>query len=300
MTSVGGERDRIALIALFVGAAAISFAPIFVRASELEPTATAFYRFLFAIPLLWLWFGAEQRGTSAPRQIRPTGLRQRAPLFLAGLFFAGDMGFWHWSITYTSVANATLLANTAPVFVVIGGWLLFRRRVRRLFLAGMVLAMGGTVVLMGSSASAGDDHLLGDLLGVITGAFYAAYLMTVERLRARYSTATIMAHAVPVSAVVMLISSLAFGEPLAAVTLAGWAVLLGVAVISQVFGQSLIAFGLARLPVAFASVSLLIQPMIATGLAWMLLGEAVGAVQGLGAVAVLAGIVIARRASQIE
>ena len=225
-------------------------------------------------------------------------MRERAPLFLAGLFFAGDMGFWHWSIAYTSVANATLLANTAPVFVVIGGWLLFRRRVRPGFLAGLALAMGGTVVLMRTSVSAGDDHLLGDLLGVITGAFYAAYLMTVERLRARYSTATIMAHAVPASALVMLIASLAFGETMAAVMLAGWAVLLGVAVVSQVLGQSLIAFGLARLPVAFASVSLLVQPLFAAGLAWMLLGEAVGPIQGVGVLAVLVGIAIARRASQ--
>ncbi len=160
------------------------------------------------------------------------------------------------------------------------------------------MAMAGAAVLMRTSAASGETRLLGDLLGVITGVFYAAYLMTVERLRARYSTATIMAHAVPVSAAVMLVASLAFGEAMAATTLAGWAVLLGVAVIPQVLGQSLIAFGLARLPVAFASVSLLVQPVIAACLAWVLLSEAIGPVQGLGAAAVLAGIAIAHRAGR--
>lgn len=297
MSGTRGERDRVALIALLIGASAIAFAPIFVRISELEPTATAFYRFLFAVPFLWLWLGVERHGDAAATS-RPTTFRERAPLFLAGLFFAGDMGFWHWSIVYTSVANATLLANTAPVFVVVAGWLLFGQRTRPLFLFGMALAMTGTAVLMRTSAASGATHLFGDLLGVIAGAFYAAYLMTVERLRARYSTATIMAHAVPVSASIMLVFSLAFSEGMIAVTLAGWATLLGVALVSQVLGQSLIAFGLARLPVAFASVSLLIQPVIAAALAWALLSEAIGRVQGLGAVAVLAGIAIARRAGR--
>lgn len=288
--------DRSALAALLAGAAAIAFAPIFVRASELEPTATAFYRFLFALPFLWLWRGAERRRETPPS--RPLGLRDRAPLVLAGLFFTCDMGFWHWSIAYTSVANATLLANTAPVFVVLGGWLLFGRRVSALFLAGMALAMGGAALLMQASAASGPGSLLGDLFGVVTGVFYAAYLMTVERLRARCSTATVMAHAVPASAVAALAASLALGESLTASSLAGWAVLVGLAVVSQVLGQSLIAFGLARLPVAFASVSLLAQPLLAAALAWLLLGEEVSLVQGLGGLAVLAGIAVSRRGSR--
>lgn len=294
MRPAGG--DRAALAALLAGAAAIAFAPIFVRASELEPTATAFYRFLFALPFLWLWRGAERRREAPPS--RPLGLRGRAALVLAGLFFACDMGFWHWSIAYTSVANATLLANTAPVFVVLGGWLLFRRRVSALFLAGMALAVGGTALLMRASADSGPASLLGDLFGVVTGVFYAAYLMTVERLRARCSTATVMAHAVPASAVAALAASLAFGESLTASSLAGWGVLAGLAVVSQVLGQSLIAYGLARLPVAFASVSLLVQPLLAAALAWLLLDEAVSPAQGLGGLAVLAGIAVSRRGSR--
>ena len=82
--------DRLALIGLFAGACAISFAPIFVRASALDPTATAFYRFLFAIPFIWLWLGLEGRRDTVTHR-RPAGLKDRARLMLAGLFFAGDM-----------------------------------------------------------------------------------------------------------------------------------------------------------------------------------------------------------------
>ena len=293
------QADRIALAALFAGAVAIAFGPIFVRVSELQPTATAFYRFAFAVPVLWVWLGASRRrdgrrGRSVRRPSRPADY---AKLGLAGLFFAADMGFWHWSIAYTSVANATLLANTAPVFVVLGGWLIFGRRFGPVFLLGMAMAMAGTAVLMQTSLSLDARHLTGDIFGVVTGVFYGSYLLTVERLRAEFSTATIMSHAIPVSAVAILVVSVITGESLIAITLHGWAVLIGLALVSQVCGQSLIAYGLAQLPVAFASVILLIQPVLSALFAWALLDERVSARQGAGAIVVLAGIWVARRGS---
>ncbi len=301
----GGHRnpaaiaDRRALAALFAGACGIAFAPIFVRLSELPPTATAFQRFALAVPVLWAWLAisdALDKRNGRPRRRRPAVPADYAILALAGLFFAGDMGFWHWSITYTSVANATLLANTAPVFVVLGGWIIFGQRVRPLFLIGMATAMAGTVVLMHTSIALGERNMLGDALGIVTGVFYAAYLMTIERLRAAYDTMTIMAFAIPVSALAMLGVSVAAGEPLLPPSATGWTVLIALALVSQVFGQGLIAYGLAHLPVAFASVSLLVQPVMATFWAWLLLAEPLGPTQALGAVVVLAGIYIARRA----
>ena len=297
---VAASADKRALAALFAGACGIAFAPIFVRLSELAPTATAFNRFALAVPVLWVWLAIGDtvgRSDNRPKRRHPTSAADYAILALAGLFFAGDMGFWHWSITYTSVANATLLANTAPVFVVLGGWLLFGTRVRPLFLIGMATAMAGTAVLMQTSAGLGGRHLLGDALGVVTGLFYGAYLLTIQRLRASYDTMTIMAYAIPVSAVAMLGVSILNGETLLAVTTTGWMVVVGVALVSQVFGQSLIAYGLAQLPVAFASVSLLVQPVMAALWAWVLLAEPLGPIQALGAAVVLSGIWIARRGS---
>jgi drug/metabolite transporter (DMT)-like permease len=298
--TVAASADKRAFVALFAGACGIAFAPIFVRLSELAPTATAFNRFALAVPVLWVWLAISDtvgRSDNRPKRRRPSSATDYAILALAGLFFAGDMGFWHWSITYTSVANATLLANTAPVFVVLGGWLLFGTRVRPMFLIGMATAMAGTVVLMQTSAGLSERHLLGDAFGIVTGMFYGAYFLTIQRLRASYDTMTIMAYAIPVSAVAMLGVSILNGETLLATTSTGWMVVVGVALVSQVFGQSLIAYGLAQLPVAFASVSLLVQPVMAALWAWLLLAEPLGPIQALGAAVVLAGIWIARRGS---
>jgi drug/metabolite transporter (DMT)-like permease len=295
----GTDRTaRVALALLLSGAIGIAFAPIFVRLSELGPSATAFYRLLFALPALWIWQRFEARGDRLPR--RPSGWADHLGLAAAGLFFAGDLAFWHWSIQFTSVANATLLANFAPVFVTLYGYLLFRERFSRTFLTGMALALVGACVLMGQSFSLSFTHLVGDALGMITAIFYAAYIVSVGRLRARFSTATIMTWSGFITCAALLPVAVISGESLVASSIYGWAVLLGLALISHAGGQSLIASALAHLPAAFSSVTLLLQPAVAALLAWIILGEALGSWQATGAVVILAGIYLARRGSTMN
>jgi drug/metabolite transporter (DMT)-like permease len=295
--STGGrpERaaDRGAVVALLAGALAIAFAPIFVRLSEIGPGATAFHRLFLALPALWLWMRLE--GRDAAR--RPPTRADRLGLVVAGLCFACDLALWHWSIRITSVANATLLANFAPIFVTLGGFLLFGERVSRTFLAGMGLAIGGAVVLMGENLTFRPDRVTGDALGLLTAVFYAGYILAVGRLRARLSTATIMAWSGLVTTAALLAVALLSGESVVAPSLYGWAVLAALALVSHVGGQSLIAYALAHLPAAFSSVGLLLQPAAAAVLAWVLLAEPLGAWQAAGGAVVLCGILVARRGS---
>lgn len=293
-----GIGDRWALASLLAGAAGIAFAPIFVRLSELPPTATAFHRLFLALPALWLWKLLEDRraaGREPPEARRREG--NGMLLVAAGLFFAGDLALWHWSIRFTSVANATLLANFAPIFVTLAGYLLFSERFSRQFLFGMALAIAGAAILMGESLAFGAEHVLGDALGLTTAMFYAGYILSVAKLRARLSTATIMAWSGLVTCAALLTVTLLLRETLLPVTPEGWAVLLGLALLSHAGGQSLIAFALARLPAALSSVSLLLQPAIAAVLAWAILAEPLGAWQISGALVILGGIYLARRGS---
>ena len=291
------RTERIAILALFIGAITIAFAPILVRLSDVGPSATGFHRFLLAIPLYWAIAATLPRPALAEGSERPGTVRDFVLIAMAGVYLAADVAVWHYSIQMTTVANSTLLANVAPVFVVLGGWLLFRTRVTGTYLIGLAAAMTGVFILSRASLSLSQDHFIGDLLGILTAVFYAAYQMSVERLRKRFSTVTIMKYAIPVSALVMLPVALASGEDLLPVTLAGWGFLIALAAGPQVFGQGLIAWALAHLPVAFASVSLLVQPVTAALVAWALFGEHIGLQQGIGAVIVLGGIMLARRGS---
>ena len=281
-----------ALFALIAGAACIALSPIWVRVADVGPTTSAFWRVCLAVPLLWiLFFSLKTNETTSFRA-------QRVPLLLAGIAFAGDLAFWHWSIQYTSVANSTLLANLASIFVTLAAWLLWRQRPSGLFLAGLVMALLGVVLLVQASLAFSATALLGDGLGVITAVFYAWYLLSVKGLRDRGAgTLQLMAATTTITAVILLPVALASGEALLPGSASGWLKLLGLAWISHAAGQGLIAHALAHLPAAFTSVGLLLQPVIAAFFAWTLLGEPLVAVQVAGGTVVLAGIYLARRAS---
>jgi drug/metabolite transporter (DMT)-like permease len=283
---------RLAFFALLLGAVGIGFAPVLVRLSDTAPVASAFWRLFLSLPVLWIWMLAEPKRNQAANRPSPSDLW---PLALAGLFFTADLAVWHWSIRLTSVANATLFANFAPLYVTLAAWLLFAERASRVFVGGLLLAMAGAVLLMAESLNFGPATLLGDGLGQLTAIFYAGYILSVGRLRARFSTATLMAWSGLFSTLGLFLIALLMGEDFMPGSAQGWAALAAMALVSHVGGQSLIAYGLAHLPPAFGSVTLLLQPVIAAFLAWGILAEPLSPLKGLGGLVVLLGIALARR-----
>lgn len=287
------SQQRWALAALVLGGAAIGCSPIFVRLSEVGPMATAFWRVGLAMLPLLLWYGSNAAG--AGTETRPRNLADRLALVLPGLMLAGDLAAWHIALYKTSVANATLLANMAPIFVTLGGWLIFRTPISRVFLVGLVAALAGVVILRGGPLALGGGNLAGDAIAIGASVFYAGYILSLGRLRSRFSTLTTLLWTSGSAAVFMAPLALFLESSLWPVTLYGWAILLGLAWLAHAGGQGLIIFALAWLPPAFSSLTLLIQPLVAAILAWVLLNEPIGAMQAVGGMIVLAGIMIARR-----
>lgn len=278
---MAATRPTIALVGLIAGALCIAMAPIFVRLADVGPSAAAFWRVALAAPVLWLLW-----------------LPRREPLSWSliwpGIFFGGDLAVWHQAITMTSVANATLLPNLQPIFVAAVMVLWFKQRLRLQFWGGLALAMLGSVILVGSSLHLGGDQLRGDALGVLTAVFYAAYLLSVARLRGAHSALAIMWVASGVAALILLPIALSTEPTVMPQSMHGWLALAGLAGLSHVCGQGLIAWSLAWLPTALSAVTLLIQPVAAAGFAWLLLAEPLGAQQAFGGAVVLAGIFICR------
>lgn len=294
MSEPDSRRVRIAFLLLLLGAAAIALSPILVRLSEIGPTATAFYRVGFALPAMWIMAALRR---SAPAPAVPMSRRLRLGLVLAGVLFAGDLVFWHWSLGFTLVANATLFANAAPIFVTIAAWLVFGERVGLSFMAGLAVTIGGAAILTGESMALDPSNAVGDAMALGAAAFYGGYLLVVSRLRTRLSTLDIMMWGSLASAVVLLPLTLIMGESLVPESLDGWLVLIALGLVSHAGGQGLVAYALAHLPVSLSSVSLLLQPALAACFAWILFGEALGPMQIGGALIVLAGVLWCRYAS---
>jgi drug/metabolite transporter (DMT)-like permease len=139
---------------------------------------------------------------------------------------------------------------------------------------------------------------MGDALAALTGLFYASYMLAIKQARdAQASTARLMAWSTTITAVLLLPVALASPQPMLPQAASGWLVLFGLALVSQVLGQGLIAYAFAHLPASLSSVSLLIQPVVAALAAWAIFGEAIGPAQLVGGAIVLAGIWISKRAA---
>jgi drug/metabolite transporter (DMT)-like permease len=281
-----------AFLCLLAGGCCIAFAPILVRLSDTGPVASAFWRTAIAAPLLWIFaFRAGPRDRAVEKA-------HKLSLVAAGLFFAGDLGVWHWSIVWTSVANSTLLANLAPIFVTLAGWLFWKRRVTGVFLAGMFVAIAGMFILVGPHFGTGGTQLVGDALGAITAVFYAGYMLAIKVARDEgASTVRLMAWSTSITALALWPIAMLFPQPFMPASAQGWLVVFGLAVVTQIAGQGLIAYAFAHLPASLSSVSLLIQPVVAAFVAWRLFGEAVGPAQFIGGAVVLGGIWLAKRGS---
>jgi drug/metabolite transporter (DMT)-like permease len=286
-----------AFLALLTGGIAIGFAGIFMRLSDVNPLASAFWRMALAAPFLWAWaFAIRKQDAATNKRTDYT-----AALVLAGIYFAGDMALWHLSLHYTTVSNATLLSNFAPIFIALWMWLAYKVRFARIFVVGMLIALVGAVMLVAPSAS-GHPHatgikLLGDALGLSSAVFYAAYQLVVKGARDQYSTARLMAWSTTVTGLALLPFAVsAPGEFWPQQALA-WLPLLALALIAQIGGQTVIAYASAHLPANLSSVSLLIQPLTATIAAWAIFSEAVGPMQMVGGALLLWGIYLSKRGS---
>jgi len=284
---------RFGLLALATGILVISFSPLLVQVSETGPSTTAVYRALFALPALTAWMLLERRTNKAPAG--KLGLREWGLLALTGLFFTGDLVAWHSSIRLSGVANATFLAHLSTPIMAVGAWLIFREKFTWGFLVGLVLAMVGTALIMGASVTAPDGSLLGDGLGLLTALFYGAYLLTIKHLRERLPSGLIMAASTGFSFIGLLIAALIMDDTLFPVTLIGWGTLVAIGLVIHAGGQGLITVAFRHLSASFASVALLGTPVLAALFSWLILGETLTLLQGLGCATVLAGIALSQR-----
>lgn len=283
-TASGGR----ALAVLIFGAVVIGFVPILVRLSDTGSAAAGFWRLVFALPLLAL---LAQRGGGGQGGL---GRLPSRLALIAGLMFALDLGFWHYGIALTSVANATVLTNLTPVVVTAVAWIFLAQKPRMLFLVAVGLAIGGAGLMAAAKGGApGVSPAWGNAAAALTALWYAFYFLAVSAARRTEAATRIMFWSSLTGAPLLLIAALALGEPILPASLGGWAACAGLGVL-HVAGQGAIAWALGRLPPATASVVVLIQPLVAAIAGWILFSEALGPVQALGGAITLAGVALAQ------
>ena len=257
---------------------------ILVRWAAAPPTVMAFYRTLIAgtimAPLFW-------RGGSRPARLAPGWVIW--PL-LAGFFSALDMSIWNTALEYTSAANATLLGNTAPLWVALFAWLALGERLGRVFWFGLVLALGGAAVILGEGLLDQLSANRGDLLSLVSALAYAAFYLATQRGRRNLDALSQAWIASVGSLLSLLIFSLLTGSPLSGYSPQTYLIFLAAGLGPQLVGYLALSYALGRLPASIVAPTMIAQPVLTALLAIPLLGEALSLAQIGGGVLVLIGI----------
>lgn len=278
-----------AFAALIAGNVAIAFGPMLVRYADTGPIATGFWRLGLAAPFLLLigW-------RSGTRGIKLSSASWMLLLF-AGVFFAADIIAWHISIFQTKVGNATLLANCASLILAIYGLVLARRAPGKMQLLAVLLAFGGSGLLMAQSFEISPRNFHGDLLSLLAGLFYTVYLLLMMRVREGTDAWTSLGLASAVTAIILLPVALLAGEK---VMPTDWTPLIILAFSSQFFGQGLLTYALPHFSPLVIGLALLLQPALSALAGWAAFGEAMTALDIFGGAMVMAALVLVRLADR--
>jgi len=276
-----------AYLALAAAVAGIAWSAILVRWAGIPGAASAFYRVLVAGAVL-LPLRAIRGGR------RPATVRAGSVAFAGGVFFALDIALWNTSVMHTGAAVASILGNNTPVFVGILSWLVLGRRPRVSFWLGLSLSLAGCLTIMLGPARAGSAPITtyGNLMAIGASFFFAAYLITTERVRREMDTLTFNTLAIAGSIATLLLTCLILRLPLAGYSPRAWTALIALGLVSQFAAYYALAYALGHLPATVTSVGLLAQVPCTAVLAMICLGEPLTKVQLAGGAVVLAGIVV--------
>ena len=275
-----------------VGVLAISTSPILIRVAAMPALALAFWRCLIGAAVLAPF--------ASRRQVGWLDRAELARLAASGVFLAVHFALWNASLGLTTVAAATTLVSCAPLFVGLGSVFLGEPPSGRAW-AGIVLATAGAVVIGAGDAAgfgAGSDALWGDVLAFAGALAMAAYLLLGRVARQRLPVSTYAASVYGVAAAVLLPACLLTGASLGGYQATAWLALAGVVVGPQLLGHTVFNGLLASVSASVVAVVMLLEPVIATVLAWWLFDELPGPSLWAGAPMVLAGVWLATTGSR--
>jgi drug/metabolite transporter (DMT)-like permease len=288
VTQQAAESRAAAYLALVAGIVCIAWSAIFVRWTDIPGPASAFYRMLIPAVVLLPTFATD-------RKRERIAVRTWLIIGLGGLFFALDLALYNTAILRTSAANATLLGNNTPIVVGLLTWMVFRRRPQPAFWLGLVLAIGGSVVILWGDLARHAQFGVGDIMALGAAACFAVYLLATEKVRTTTSTLTFLRLSMIATTLVLLLLNFAMGISLRVPHRHTWWALLGLGLVSQLGGYLALTYALGHLPATITSISLLTQGPLTAAMAAVLLGEALTLAQIVGGALVLFGVGLAHR-----
>ncbi|MDT7827548.1 DMT family transporter [Pricia sp. S334] len=272
-------------IALVVGILGISIFPVLVKLGYTSGLISAFYRmaiaFVLLVPIVLL-----------KKQWRWPGVPLTLLAVLSGVLFGSDVAVWNIAIEESTATQASLLTNLSPIWVGMGMFLFLKDRPTVNFWIGTLVALLGMVVIVGFHFFAQLEFDRAFVFGILSGVFYAAYLLVSKKVLAQMNIPSFMLINLFASSIFLGVINLLAGEAFYGFEPAAWTVLGIQAVVCQLMAWFALNYAIRHIRTTRVSLSLLAQAFITAVLAWALLGEAITLQMVFGGIILLFGIAI--------
>lgn len=282
--------DPVTTLAIGVALVAVSSSGPLIAFAAAPALAIAFWRNAFAVGLLTPVALVRRRDELA-YLLLGAGRRAGLASVLAGVALAAHFASWVSSVKLTTVATATALVATQPVWQ----GLIAHAQGRRLPVAtwaGIAVAVLGAALATGADFAVSTGAVAGDLLALLGGLAAAVYTAFGERARVSTSTTSYTTICYTVCALLLGAVCLLFGVPLLGFGVTTWLAIAGLTVGAQLLGHSLFNYALYRVSATTLSVLILLEVPGAALIAWLWLGQALRPAALPGLALLLLGVLL--------
>jgi drug/metabolite transporter (DMT)-like permease len=270
---------------LFIGIVSVSFAAIFIRLADAPPLVIAAYRMLIAAVIITPLYLA--RPGRLPKKLLK---RDIFLIFLSSVALALNFILWITSLQYTSIASSVVIVTSHPIFVAVISFFLWRERLSRKAILGIIVALGGVAIINYGGFTLGTEVILGNILALLAAIAVGIYLIIGHYLREKISLLTYLSFIYIGAALILLVAMLTAGYPLAGYPANAYLMFLLLALIPQLIGHSILNKALRLVPATIVSVAILGEPVGAIILGYIILGEGITAIEAIGSILSLGGI----------
>lgn len=275
---------------ILIGVFSISCSAIFIKFAEAPPIITAFYRMFFSVVILSPFI---LQGILHNRRSIGLTFKQIIISSIAGVFLALHFAFWITSLDYTSITSSTVLVTLQPLFVVFGEYFFYKESVGYRSLIGALLSICGGIILGYGDMTFGVNALIGDLYAFVGSIFVACYILIGRSVRKNLDL-------LPYTFIVYLSATIAFflsnafiiQQPMTGYPSSTWGWFVAMAVIPNLFGQSIFSWVLKYIKAAVVSVCILGEPVGASILAFIIWNQVPGLLQVMGGLLIITGLAI--------
>jgi len=282
-------------VVLVIGVISVAFAAIFIRlASEAPFMVIAAYRLCLAslviVPLAWIRSSSELRSLTR---------RQVILSLISGTFLAIHFGTWIASLSYTSVATSVIIVTTTPIFVAIASYFLFKEKLSKQTILGIVISLTGSIIIGYGNWKVGSSSLFGGFLALLGALAIVGYTLIGRSLMRSIGLLSYISLSYGTAAILLLVSTLILGYNLTGYSNSTYLWLIVLALVPQLIGHSSINWSLRFISATLVTIAILGEPVGATAFAFLILKEIPSLSEFVGGFLILAGIFIAFRKNEM-